>query len=225
VIETKRLTRGLLHPAAVAFLVAGVLLAVALVTVPALAGLASRAGLVVLVGALAYITAAAVVAWPDRRQDHPALRDLRAIRRTMAARVEAFTNESSNNAPSPLAPVLTNAMHRLDRDILPTCESIVRQHSELGEQFAAYKTRRLPSPDNATLLRLQEIYRRQEKALVACVQQAANADAALLALTQESDDERVVRDTDQWARGLVNTLDALAAMLHADDDGLLHAKG
>jgi hypothetical protein len=225
VTETNRLMKALLHPIPIVFLLAGVLFAAALLIIPALSSFASRAGPVALVGVIAYAAAAMIVALPGRRLDHPALRDLRAIRRTMATRLALLTNERSDIEASSLATVLSDAVRRLDRDILPACETIVSHQLALSEQLGAYRTGRLPTPDNPTLLRLQEIYRRQEKTLAACVRQAANADAALLALTQEADDDQVVRDADQWARGLVDTLDALAGMLHGDDNGSVVTKG
>jgi hypothetical protein len=225
VSETNRWTRALLHPVPLAFLLAGGLIAVALVAIPALSGFASRAVPVAFIGAIAYVAAVAILASPGRRPDHPALRDLRAIRQAIASRLASLTNGPSVGAAAALVPTLGDAVSRMDRDILPACETIVSHHLALGEQLAAYRSGKLPTPDGPTLARLQGIYQRQEKTLAACVRQAANADAALLALTQETDDDQVVRNADQWSRGLVNTLDALAGMLHGEDDGAVVAKG
>src|SRR5205823_3456155 len=68
------------------------------------------------------------------------------------------------------------------------------------------------------LERLHAIYSRQRAAIDECIQQAANADATLVALLQEGDDASIARRARTWAGDLVTLYDSLAEVLHGEED-------
>ena len=178
--------RGHLH--AIAVLGLSLLGAASLATVPALADRAERAPALALLGVAAAAVIAAIERWP--RAESAAVRDVRRLRESIAARLAAREAAGQTAGTSPLSALMSDALARLDGEILPTLERIAARHDELTRHLRRYD-RDLTAPDAQYLERLRGIHRRQSEALSAAVRQAANADAATLAMAQESDEAAV----------------------------------
>jgi hypothetical protein len=195
------------HRLALALAAAGVAVSAALAALPALADRADRAPLVLGWSLACAALSAAVVAWP--RREAPAVRDARRLRAQLAARLAAREEAGQTRDDSPLSGLLADALQRLDSEILPSLEGIAARHADLSAHLAAYQRGALSSPDPSYLERLRAIHGRQAEALTGAVRQAANADAASLAMVHEGDDEAVVAR----GRALVHDLDSFGATL------------
>ena len=82
--------------------------------------------------------------------------------------------------------MLDDALREIDDEIVPAMREILERKDDLAGHLALYYERgELPLPEPAQLARLTEIHNRQRRAITACVQQAANAEATLEAILQE----------------------------------------
>jgi hypothetical protein len=194
------------HRHALAVLGLSLLGAASLATVPALADRAERAPALALLGVAAAAVIAAIERWPTA--ESAAVRDVRRLRESIAARLAAREAVGQTPGTSPLSALMADALTRLDQEIVPTLARIAARHDELTRHLRRYD-RDLTAPDAQYLERLRDIHQRQRDALTAAVRQAANADAATLAMAQESDEGAVV------ARGedLLRQLNAFGASL------------
>ena len=113
--------------------------------------------------------------------------------------------------------MLAESIRHMDHRLLPTLRQIAVRNSSLTTQLERYRTSELPAPDARLLERLREIHTKQIEAIEACVQQASNADATLLALIQQADEAGVAEEARLWAADLLDVADGLAAVLSGID--------
>ncbi|TAK21265.1 MAG: hypothetical protein EPO26_15145 [Chloroflexota bacterium] len=206
---------GVRHPIAWILLVASLVIASAILIVPSLARWSDRATLTLAIGLLSFLATAAVVAWPRGRSSTPAMRHAWAVRRAVAERLNA-RRAVDRDAPSTFGRALAEALDQLDRRLLPTLEEVVLRHERLGAHLARYQRGELPEPESAAMTRLRGLYERQADAIAEFLRQAANADAALLALEQESHDTAAIEAARRWAGFLVSMHDTLIDVLGDD---------
>ena len=206
--------RAILNPVGLVLLVASALLG-GTATISALATWSDRLFWVAPWGLLAYAVTVAVVAWP--RTIDPSIRMVRRIRAGLAVRLREQAAADRIGAPSPIAAMLTEALTRLDDEILPALERIVERNSALDEQLRRYASGSLAAPKSDVLERLEEIRSRQREAIATCVSQVASADAALLALAQESNEPEVIGEAEKWVRNLLAAHGALIELLRTED--------
>jgi hypothetical protein len=208
---------GVRHPVGIALLSASIMVAVALTTLPPLAARANRAPLVLAAGLVAFAITATVVALPPRTPITRAMRQGRAVRRAVAARLAARQAVESGPA-STHTRVLTQALDELDRKLLPALAEVTRRHVTLGTHLAGYERGEIPLPGETALIRLKSLHQRQSAAIESFVREAANADAALLAFEQETDDAAAVDTSRRWSRHLESMHDALTDVLQSDEE-------
>ena len=213
------LRQGLLNRTGLALLALSCVLAAAMLVLPPLASWSPRATQMVGIGLLAYVLTVLIWAIPAPIRDgmsNPAMVRLLDIRQQMAKRL-AELRSASVQRQSPLIPVVAEALRHMDTELVPTMRSIVVRHEELEKQLSRYQKGQLTPPDRQSLDRLERIYARQDESIGACVQQAANAYATLLALLQESDTTRVVADARLWTADLNDIYEGLADVLSGVD--------
>jgi DNA-binding CsgD family transcriptional regulator len=135
----------------------------------------------------------------------------------MQAQLDGLRASEGSEGPSPLLPVLAEATRHMDRRLLPTLRQIAVRNAALTTQLERYRTAELPAPDARLLERLKAIHSTQIEAIAACVQQASDADATLLALIQQADEAGVAEEARLWATDLLDVADALTAVLSGID--------
>src|SRR5438128_777039 len=179
------------HPAAIGLAVCSVALWAALVWLPLLKPWSDYATWLLAWGAVGY--AAAVFVLRGSRPDptivasgSPEIRQLHAIRQAIAHLLH--TRETIEVQTTELTRVLGEAVQTLDEQIEPTLRELVQREQELRRHLAQWERGELPPPDASVLDRLRAIQARQRSAIDACIQQAANAQATLVALLQEGED-------------------------------------
>lgn len=210
-----RVRAGLRHPVGLILLLASVLMAAAAVSLPTLAQWSARAVWLLLWGLLAYFVTAAVVALSSAVPPYPALRKLRKIRRAIARLLGELKAAGGNAA---LIPIVDEAVAHIDDDIDPALAQIVTRHETLSKQLQQYEKGGLPLPDALIFEKLRTIHTRQREAIATSIQQAANALAMLLALTQEADEGTVANEARMWAKDLGDLHDGLAEALRGKAD-------
>ena len=94
------------------------------------------------------------------------------------------------------APVLTRnlaeTVSQLDGQIVPTLQRLVARHETVVGDLAKYDDSELRAPDAEVLERVRAVEERQRAAIAARWRQSANAEAALLAISNESGDSDVL---------------------------------
>lgn len=143
--------------------------------------------------------------WPS-----PELNALYAVRAAVAARRDEARKQ---RRPADLVNVLDETVARFDSQLLPALHQVVARERELSRHLASYHRGDLPMPDPAVLDRLQRIEQRLRATMRECLQEAANADAALVALLQDGPTGRTVERVRSWSSELLGIHDALSALL------------
>ncbi len=211
-MASQRLRASLLNATGLILFALSCALAVAVLVAPPLAQHSFRAPWLLLVGVAAY--ALSVLAY--RVDTCPEARPLLSIRRSMAERL-AELRAAPYSSRSALIPVLAEAVRHMDTHLVPTFRGIVERHDDLSRHLVLYESGKMSAPDPENLDRLRRIYARQQEALDACVRQAANAYATLIALLQEADDAGVIEQARLWTSDLNDIYDGLAEVLSGVD--------
>ena len=198
-------------------LACGLALAVAVLAVPALSPWSALAPALGGIGTLAYLSTVAVLAWPSEPPVAPEVRAVRAVRDAMARRL-ADRRAGERGGDSGTTRILADALRTLDSQLLPKLVAATARQRSLGEQLDRYDRHELPPPDRATLGRLRSILVRQQGVIDAIVQQAATADATLLALTHEVDESLAESQARLWLDDLTALVDGLSEALGSDAD-------
>jgi len=209
--EAPLLRRALTHPFGLLLLAASALVAGAMAMLPALAPWAARAPWVLLLGVLGYVAGAVVVMTAPSTPASAELRQLVAIRESIAARLAERRAASQGN--SELTRLLADAVVQLDEEVIPALKQLLERQQQLAKYLARYEKGELPKPDAVVLDRLEAIHARQRAASEECIRHAVNADAALIALLQEGDDAKVAARAQAWSRDLIALYDSLAEVL------------
>jgi hypothetical protein len=207
---------ALTHPAALGLLACSVLLFVATLLVPALRPWADRAVWILVWGAVAYAAAAFILSRSVPKAPSvtsPELRQLRAIRQA----ISTLIGESAAVERSQLGGVLAEAVDRIDYDIEPALQELVQRHRMLSRDLGRYERKELPLPDPGVMDRLWAIHARQRAAIDECIQQAANAQAALVALLREGDSHVMAARAREWVDDLLTLHDSLDEVLRGGE--------
>jgi hypothetical protein len=187
-------------------------------TLPSFDVWSERAGWMIALGLLAYGGIIAVVLATKPSPSSPELRKLHAVRQAMASRLRERQVSERGLRRSELTEVLSEAIANLDDQVAPALRQLVDRQTALSRHLARYGSFQLPHPEPAVLQRLHAIHSRQQTAIDECIQQAANADAALMALLQEGDETKVAARARSWADDLLTLHDSLAEVLRGGDD-------
>ena len=201
-----RLRSGLRHPLALTLLLASLMLAVAVKAVPGLEQWSSRAPLFLILGFLAYSAVVAVDVWTF---PSPPLLTMARIRQAMAAWLSSTQMAGRNGVGRAVINIVAEGIGQMDREIVPALGQLVARNQALDQHLGRYRKGELPPPDPLIIERLQSIFGHQRVAIDACIQQAANAEASLVALTQENDEATLSRMARMWADDLQDIRDAL----------------
>jgi hypothetical protein len=87
---------------------------------------------------------------------------------------------------------LAETVSQLDGQIVPTLQRLVARHETVVGDLAKYDDSELRAPDAEVLERVRAVEERQRAAIAARWRQSANAEAALLAISNESGDSDVL---------------------------------
>ncbi len=208
--------RQLLHPLAVTLLLASLALASACAWLPQLRAWAWMAGWLVIWGLASWLATAAAL-WVAGRLGAPReLRQLRAIRHALARRLAQQRAREADGASPVWTSILTEAVERLDDDVEPALRELLIRHESVSRHLRLYQAGRLPLPDETIFGRLTALELRQRTAIHESVQQASNAEAALLALLEERSDGDVPERARGWTDELVLLHDTLVNALSGD---------
>jgi hypothetical protein len=164
-------------------------------------------------GLAGYVGTVLVVAWPTAGPSAPALRQVRAVRRAIAERLE-----TRRAVDAPFASILADALTHVDDQLMPALERATLRQQALERQIRRYARGELPLPEAEALARLRRLHMRQQAAIEACVRAAANADAALVAMTEGDDDPGAGLEARRWADRLGSAYDALVEVYGSDDE-------
>jgi hypothetical protein len=172
-------------------------------------------------GLAAYLTSVGVVAltFTQRGVETEAI-ELREVRRVRDRLVDLLRSEQLRGDPtaSALVRTLGETVSELDKRVLPALTHLVTRHDSVAATLAQYANGYLPTPDPDVLERVRTVEQRQRAAIVGCVRQAVNAEAAMLAIIN---DERasgaVADDVRAWAVRLLDMHDALQELLRGGD--------
>ena len=188
-------------PLGVTLLGLSLALAAAMTWLPALAPWSGRAGLMALLGLVAYCATVGALCRTRPAISSPELRDLASTRRAMT-RLLAERRELEGGGRTAWTPLLSEAVEYLDQEIAPDLRRLVWREQGLSRLLADYERGKLHRPEPDRLKRLQELHAAQRRTIDVCVQQAANAHADLILLLQEGDDERIAERASTWADDL-----------------------
>lgn len=200
------------NPVGLVILATGAAAALATGSWSMLAPWSDRAVWVGLLSAAAYAGTVVVYAWP--RPEPPELRAARQLRDALAEQIAAH-----GGAPTfTLRQLLTEAVVRLDREVIPTLAELIVRNRSLQADISRFRRGDLVAPDASALERLQAIEARQRRTIDSAVRQIANAYAAALVLGQQSASEgRLVSHAQELSRQLQDTHAELAELL--DESG------
>jgi hypothetical protein len=194
------------------------LLAAASVALPGRAAWSDRAAWLVACGLLAYGISVGLVAWTSpRRRTPPEADEVREVRRVRDRLVDLLRSEERRGHATPPALVRTLAetIAQCDEHLLPTLRHLVTRHDALAATLAQYAHGELPAPDTDVQERLRAVEVRQRAAIAACVRQAVNAEAALLAILHEDlDSDTLAGEVHAWTTRLLDLHEALQELLH-----------
>ena len=165
-----------------------------------------RALAVVALGVLAYATAVvAAVRWPP---SPPVIRRIRAARKRVRRLIRDRARTARGAARDQLTDQAHLALQKVDDVIVPAFESLVRLNLSLGERIAELeRTDPPPSPD--VLARSRAIFEQRRAAIASCAQFAADAQAELVELLHEADEEVLRRRLADWTKALDRLLSAV----------------
>jgi hypothetical protein len=206
----------LLHPLAVALLLTSLALAAACQWLPPLIAWSWLAGWLVVWGAAGFIVTTLALTWAARLADPVELRELHAIRQALARRLAEQRSQERDGAARTWTSILSEAVDRVDDDVEPALRELLVRHDSVSRHLRLYERGRLPLPDEEILQRLRGIESRQRTAIQESVRQASNAEAALLALLQERQDDDVVGRARDWTDELLLLHDTLVRALTGD---------
>jgi hypothetical protein len=195
--------------AGLSLLAVGLVVAVILLVLPGARALSGLAGASALLGLLAYLATCAIYRWTPVVGDEPA--QLKALRRLRAGIAEQLALHGESEA---LKRVLSEALRRLDQEMMPSAERLQERHALLGRDLGRFRSGEMPSPDDDRLAQLRALYERQERAADSLGRQVANAYASLVMLTQQTDDDaRLTAEAKAWSNELLETHQNLADLL------------
>jgi hypothetical protein len=204
-----------LHPVGLTVLGVSFALTIAVNVVPALYSWSSRSVWLVVWGLVLYGAVVAAqrllpAATPPARDE---LLSLLNIRDQIAGRLVRLREPSARLRRRELETVLEDALRQIDEEITPSMRQVLERNAELAEYLAKLESGKLPLPEPMFLARVRTIYERQRATIAACVQQAANAAAALEAILQEMNDATVSEQAQAWAEDLAIVHDALREVI------------
>jgi hypothetical protein len=211
------LPKALRHPSALSILIVSLALAAAVNAIPALRYWSPGAMWIILWGVVAYLAAVAVLHWSRSHDQAIEVSQLRAIRSSMARHLRDSEEAAGRVRPSELNVILRDRLQQLD-ELIPALRQLAERQRALNAKLAAYESGRLPPPEPVVMRRLEGIRDRQNRAIGECVRQAANADATLMALLQEGDDERLGAKAKSWAEDFLSLHETLTEVLLGADE-------
>jgi hypothetical protein len=209
---------ALLHWAALALLGASLLLGIAMLLWLPLRPWSGQAVWVLILGIAAYLAVVAIVYWTHPTPSSPELRKVQRIRHGIAALLVEQQTSRHARRDAVLINTLSDAIKRLDEQVLPALQQLVERRSRLNRELARYERGDLHAPAPDVLDRLRRLHSRLQAAIDVCVQQAANAYATLVGLLQEGDDARMADRAREWADDLLTLYDSLDEVLRGTDD-------
>jgi hypothetical protein len=206
---SNRLGAALRNRPGLSLLAVGVVLAGILFVLPGLGAPTWLAAASLVLGLLAYTLTSAIYYWtPESGDESPQLKSLRRLRVGIAEQCQLHADSEA------LHQVLTDALRRLDEEMIPSAERLQQRHALLGRDLQRFRSGEMLSPDQERLAQLTALYERQERVAENVGQQVANAYASLLMLTQQVDDDaRLTADARQWSNELFETQANLAELL------------
>jgi len=210
----------MMHPVGLGLLGLSLVLALAVAVLPPLYPWSGRSGWLVVLGLLAYVgTILASRLFPAHEAPSRAeVRTLLRIKERINARLRRLRESDARTRRPELESALEDAVRQIDGLILPALQDILEREGDMARHLHDYDAGLIPLPERPLLDRLNEIHQRQRSAIDACVQQAANAEATLEAILQESNDARVSQRARAWVGDLLILHDALRDVIQEDGE-------
>jgi hypothetical protein len=174
----------------------------------------SRGAAVLAVGILGYGTiVVAALRWPP---SPPAIRRIRSTRERVRRLIWGRMRSVRSAARDRLLDQAQLAIRKIDDTINPAFVSLVELNLSLGAQIAELE-RADPPPSPAVLARSREIYERRRESILGCSQLATDAQAELVELLQEADEEVLLRRLIHWTEALDRIFSAVDAAIVGPD--------
>ncbi len=186
-------------------LAASAALALACALVPQLATWSDMPPWLLLAGLVAYAGTVAVCSLRGASQEavleSAELRAVRGIRNRLAA---LDLKEDLVGGTPTFARNLADTVSQLSERLIPALELLIQRHAVLVERLTIFEKQAELRPGEEVLSRLYAIEGRQRRAIADCVRQAADAEAALLAIAQEGgDEEHTAAEAEAWTTRLL----------------------
>ncbi|MBM2812369.1 MAG: hypothetical protein HW416_3128 [Chloroflexi bacterium] len=197
---------AMLHPFGLLLLLASGLAAGVMWSLAPTSYWPNRAIGVVVTGFLAYV--AVVIAASRWRPSPPAIRRIRSARLRVRRLIWDRLQRVKSAARERLLEEARRAVQQIDDTIIPAFESLVKLNLGLGAQIAALE-RADPPPSPAVLAPSREIHESRRGSITECAQLAADAEAELVQLLQEGDEDVLLRRLTDWTEALERIFDAL----------------
>jgi hypothetical protein len=169
-----RLGNALFNQPGLTLLAAGLVLAALFWRLPVFRPSPWLAPMTLLITLLAYVLTVAIYYWSPVPVAEP--EQLKALRKLRAGIEEQLRLHADATASRQ---VLSGALRRLDQEMIPSVERLLRRHALLRRDLQRFESGEIPSPDQQRLQQLVQLRDRQEQAVESVGQQVANAYASL----------------------------------------------
>ena len=214
-VQPEALRGALLNPVGLTLLLLSALpvaaaTALSVTAMPNLAPLAARIIWLLPLGLLAYLaTVLTCLLLPPAWPDDSGMRQLLVIQRSMQERLHELRSDREHAGRAVPLPAIAESVGRTSRQLVPTFGQIVIVRDKLNRQLVRYDKGELRLPNPAILGKLRQRNLGRQAELDACLQQAANTYATLLAPLDEADGVGLRPQAEMWARDLEDIYDAL----------------
>ncbi|MDA1298367.1 MAG: hypothetical protein O3B04_10305 [Chloroflexi bacterium] len=196
------------HPFGITVLALSLLLALAMMLVPAMEVWSGWAPWVLAWGVLCYGASVMAVSRTRPTPREPELRQLEAVRRMIRAKLSE-RKAAEGWSRSAVTRILEDAHENLERRIIPAMGELLALQGDLTRSLKDFEDGSVPLPEKPVLDRLKMLHSRRKATIEECVVQAANAAATLIALLQEREETTVADEAEGWAQELLDTYEAI----------------
>ena len=200
------------HPFGITLLAMSLLLALAMILVPAMETWSSWTPWVVVWGLCCYGASVFAVSRTRPTPNEPELRELESVRRMIKSKLKE-RKASEGWSRSAVTRTLEEAHGNLEHQIIPAMAELLVLQGSLTEMLKEFEDGNLPAPDPERLDHLRKLHSRRKATIEEAVVQAANAAATLIALLQEQHEATMADDVERQAGELLKVFEAILTVI------------